>query len=79
LAVVAVGGDDEEPAAKVARFARDLKANFPVLPGGGAAAEAYGVDGFPMTFLIDREGRIAGLVNGYDPKVLDKAVARLVR
>ncbi len=77
--MLAVAADDEETTEAVTRFARTLKAEFPVLLRGGKAGEAYGVDGFPMTFLVDRSGRISGLVNGYAPKELDEAVEKLVR
>ena len=49
---------DDEPAEVVATVAR-LKLNYPVLMGDEYLGDAYGgVFGLPVTFLIDRDGKI---------------------
>ena len=41
-------------------FYKEFKMNYPVALGNEKVAEAYGgVLGLPITFLIDRDGRVA--------------------
>ena len=63
LQVVGVSMDDQEAAAAAA--ARKLGLNFPVVMGGVPLARLYGgIYGVPVTFLIDRQGRIRAIVDG---------------
>jgi thiol-disulfide isomerase/thioredoxin len=65
LVVLGVAMDEEGPKVVVPfvqreRFALDgttAPVNYPVLIGTDAVADAYHVDGLPMTVLIDRGGR----------------------
>jgi thiol-disulfide isomerase/thioredoxin len=58
LEIVGVAMDDE--GARVVRpFAERFKMNYPVVIGDENVANLYGgIYGLPMTFIIDREGRI---------------------
>lgn len=57
-------GDDE-----IAKFARDMKLNYPVLIGDDKTSDAYGsVQMLPTTFYIDREGKIVARVIGLTGK-----------
>jgi cytochrome c biogenesis protein CcmG, thiol:disulfide interchange protein DsbE len=59
LQILAVSMDDGP--APVRRTVRRLHLDFPVLMGDAKLGEEYGgVLGLPVTFLIDRDGKIAG-------------------
>jgi len=70
--LVVVGLDAKDFRADARRFAQRYELSFPlVYDGPGNAIDAYGVTGFPETFVIDREGKVvaafAGAVDG-DPE-----------
>ena len=49
----------EESSARVAKFVKELRLTFPaVLDGDGTASRAFAVRGLPVTYLVDRDGRI---------------------
>ncbi len=59
---------DEAAPATIAAFAKKFHINYPVAVIGPDEAELFGhVDGIPMSFLVDRQGRIVrtylGLLN----------------
>jgi cytochrome c biogenesis protein CcmG, thiol:disulfide interchange protein DsbE len=63
LQVLAVSMDDND--APVRRIVRRLNLDFPVLMGDAKLGAAYGgVLGLPVTFLIDREGRVVAKLKG---------------
>jgi thiol-disulfide isomerase/thioredoxin len=67
LAVVGVAMDDSSND-EIAKFAKELGVNYPILRGKEAVGEAYGgLPGLPTTFFIGRDGKIvdqdAGLVS----------------
>ena len=63
LQVVAVSMDDGD--APVRRTVRRLHLDFPVVMGDAAIGDAYGgVLGLPVTFLINREGKIVARFQG---------------
>jgi peroxiredoxin len=68
LAVVGVSMDDDGWKA-VKPFVAEKGLNYPVVIGNDSLAKSYGLTAMPMTFLIDREGRIAATSVG----VVDKA------
>jgi cytochrome c biogenesis protein CcmG, thiol:disulfide interchange protein DsbE len=73
-----VGVAEESASDDVAAAARQLP--YPVVldPGAGVAA-AWGVTGYPRTFLLDREGRLARVFEGaLDRRTLEEAVAPLL-
>jgi peroxiredoxin len=64
-----------EGAAVVGRYVKNLNLSFPlVLDGDGEIYRAYGVIGFPTTFVIARDGRAVGLAVG--PRDWDGPAAR---
>jgi len=79
--IVGVSRDD---ASSHQEFATDENLPFILLPDiDGALAQAYGVGstfGFSqrMTFVIDREGKIAEIYRQVDPKTHAKEVLRLI-
>ena len=67
--VVAGLSVDEDGADVVKRFARKLGMNYPVLLSDEKTREAFGgIEAVPMTFIIDREGRIAKKHLGFTDK-----------
>ena len=57
LQIIGISMDDEENA--VRDFQEQYKMNYPVAIGNAKLAEAYGgILGLPITFVIDRRGRI---------------------
>lgn len=78
LQVLAISMDDN--AAPVRRTARRLHLDFPVVMGDAKLGEEYGgVLGLPITFLIDRDGRVVGRIKGEtDLHSLEIAVRRLL-
>ncbi|MGH7318257.1 MAG: peroxiredoxin family protein [Candidatus Rokuibacteriota bacterium] len=64
LVVVAV--NYQEALGPVQAFVRELGVSFPVLlDPAGAVAALYRVQALPSTYLIDRDGVLAGLAVGY--------------
>jgi hypothetical protein len=59
---------------------RKLKVNYPVVMGDEKVGELYGgVLGLPMTYLIDREGRIVRHYQGeVDLKRLEREMRELL-
>lgn len=68
FAVIGVSMDDDGWKA-VRPFIGSEKVNYPVVVGNEKMAKPYGLDAMPMTFLIDRQGRIAATSVG----VIDRA------
>jgi cytochrome c biogenesis protein CcmG, thiol:disulfide interchange protein DsbE len=63
LQVIGISMDDGPK--PVQEFCREFKMNYPVAVGTEQIAEAYGgVYGLPVTFLIDRNGRVAAKYTG---------------
>jgi peroxiredoxin len=64
LQVIGVAMDDSGEEA-IAKFAREMGVNYPVLIGKEAVGDAYGgVEFLPTTFIIDRQGRVVERVFG---------------
>ena len=61
-------------------FAREFGLEFPSLRDvGGRLGEAYGTNGVPETFVIDRRGRVVALQRGsVDDRFLDRALAEVL-
>lgn len=81
LEVIAVNWD--EPRAQVVKFARHnrkLDLEY-VLDNRGKAAEAYGVKAIPLMFVLDQDGRINAVHQGYSeqalPGILEQVLALL--
>jgi len=68
LAVVGVAMDDASKD-DIAKFAKDMGVNYPILLGKEAVGEMYGgVQFLPTTFYIDRKGRVVERVFGLTAK-----------
>lgn len=63
LVVLAVNAGQK--AEDIEKFVADLGITYPVLLDPGAkVARAYGVTGLPMTFVVDREGKVRHRILG---------------
>jgi cytochrome c biogenesis protein CcmG/thiol:disulfide interchange protein DsbE len=62
-------------------FIDDYGLTYPMLrDGGGETREAFGIAGFPETFVIDRQGRIAAVQRGpVDARFMREHVGPLLR
>jgi len=62
--------DAAEGWSRVTPFVQSHRVNYPILMADDAVAKAYRITALPMTYLIDRKGRVAaeylGLVNKDD-------------
>jgi len=68
LQVLGIAMDDAGPE-DIAKFAKDLGVNYPVLIGKEAVGDAYGgVQFLPETFYIGRDGRVVDRVFGLKSK-----------
>lgn len=64
LQILGVAMDDASPE-DIAKFAKDLGVDYPILIGKESVGDAYGgVQFLPATFYIDREGRVVDKVFG---------------
>jgi len=64
LQVIGVAMDDSGDEA-IAKFAKQMGVNYPVLIGKESVGDAYGgVEFLPTTFVIDRQGRVVERVFG---------------
>jgi peroxiredoxin len=79
LAVIGVSMD-EDGWKVVKPFLREKRLNYPVVLGTGEVARRYGgVDAMPLTYLIDRRGRIAATHLGvFDKDQLEGEIRRLL-
>ena len=79
--VIGASGDEPADAAKVLKFTREVKVNFPVWLGATTAdMERFGVGRvLPATVIIDREGKIAWRQVGIiKPAVLRAELDKLI-
>jgi peroxiredoxin len=77
LQILGISMDDSEP--PVRQFQQQFKMNYPVAVGTPHLADQYGgVLGLPITFIIDREGRITSRhIGASNPEVFEKEIQRL--
>jgi cytochrome c biogenesis protein CcmG/thiol:disulfide interchange protein DsbE len=78
LAVIGVSMDDDgwKP---VMPYLEKNQLNYPVVLGNRELAKRYGVEAMPMTMLIDREGKIAGVHRGLvEKKTWETEIGRLL-
>lgn len=78
LQIVGISMDDE--AAPVSTFYRKFRLNYPVVMGDENLGELYGgVLGLPVSFLIDRKGRIRFKHEGQtDLRVMQREIEQLL-
>lgn len=68
LQIVGVAMDDSGKD-EIARFAKDMGVNYPVLLGKEAVGDAYGgVPALPESFFVSREGKIVDKIMGLEGK-----------
>jgi peroxiredoxin len=78
LQVIGISMDDDEQLAR--DFRQRFKMNYPVAMGNPQLAEQYGgILGLPITFAIDREGRIVSRhIGATDPSVFETEIRKLL-
>jgi cytochrome c biogenesis protein CcmG/thiol:disulfide interchange protein DsbE len=78
LRVIGISMDDEEK--PVRDFQQQFKMNYPVAIGNAKLAESYGgILGLPITFVIDRQGRIYKRHIGQtEPSVFEGEIRKLL-
>jgi cytochrome c biogenesis protein CcmG/thiol:disulfide interchange protein DsbE len=78
LQIIGVSLDDEEAPVRALTAQRGV--NYPVAMGDAKLARAWGgILGLPVTFLIDRQGRVAARFKGEtDLAVMEGALRRLL-
>ena len=55
---------DDDGWKSVKPWIKEKKVNYPIVIGNEGLGKQYGLDGMPLTALVDREGRIADVHNG---------------
>lgn len=77
LQVLGVSMDDSE--SPVRQFQQQYKMNYPVAVGNPQMADQYGgILGLPITFVIDRKGRIVSRhIGATNPSVFEQEIRRL--
>ena len=75
--IVGVAMDDASKQ-DIAKFAKDMGVNYPILIGKEAVGEAYGgVPGLPESFFIGRDGKIVDKIIGLEGKAeIEKAIRK---
>ena len=78
LQIIGVSMDDSPD--PVPAFYKQFKMNYPVVMGNAKIGESYGgLLGLPITFLLDRDGRItAKHIGATDAAVFEKEIQRLL-
>ena len=71
LVVIGISMDDDGWKS-VRPWLKEKKVNYPIVIGNEGLGKQYGLDGMPLTALVDREGRIADV----HPGLLDKAATQ---
>ena len=77
LEILYISVDSKEDQYKVGPFARAQKIGYPVLFDGGVK-ELYGVQTFPTTIFIDRQGKVRDREVGFDPEEAPRRFDALV-
>jgi cytochrome c biogenesis protein CcmG/thiol:disulfide interchange protein DsbE len=79
--VTVVGVDTFDASSDARSFIRQLRLSYPMVRDpAGEVKNAYGVTGFPESFVIDRRGRVAALVRGpVDDNFMRSVVMPLAR
>lgn len=75
--VIGINGGEDKP--DVVAFVERHKLTFPMaLDADGAVNESFAVNGFPTTVIIDKEGIIRKVINGYAPGRTGREIERTV-
>lgn len=64
---------------EIADFAQKMHMNYPVLLDGESVEDAYGLQAYPTTFYIDRNGTIVGSTVGLVPRdVIEENIRKAI-
>jgi peroxiredoxin len=79
LQVIGISMDDDEKLARA--FQQQFKMNYPVAMGSAQLADQYGgILGLPITYLIDRQGRIvARHIGATEAAVFEAEIGKLLK
>ncbi len=69
LVVIGINLDGPGKRETVSKFIKEHGITYTVVGDNGTVAQEYGVSGIPRFFFIDKHGRIAKTVVGYDPNM----------
>lgn len=64
VAIVGMNPASEDLHSDARGFARDHELDFPLVRGGRSYNDAWGVNGYPETFVVGTDGRISSFING---------------
>jgi thiol-disulfide isomerase/thioredoxin len=64
VAVVGLNAGSEDLATDARAFIHEYHLDFSIVRGTRADKDAWGVDGYPETFIVGTDGRISSFVNG---------------
>ena len=68
-----------DSAEQVRDFLKDREFNYEIVPSSRPLARAFGVNGYPRHYIIDREGNLIWKARGADPENVEKLEAMLER
>jgi peroxiredoxin len=67
---------DNDSWKSVKPWIKEKKVNYPIVVGNDGLGKQYGLDGMPLTALVDREGRIADVHHGIVGKTATQQKSR---
>jgi cytochrome c biogenesis protein CcmG/thiol:disulfide interchange protein DsbE len=81
VVVVAINAGSEDLESDARAFVEEMDFTFPVVRGNASQIAKWGVSGYPETFVVGRDGRIAAHINGQIDQatvdaILDREVER---
>ena len=68
-----------DPAERVKQFLQDHEFRYEIVPSSRRLARAFGVDGYPRHYIVDRDGYIVWKAQGANPKNIKLLEAMLER
>ncbi|WP_074223934.1 TlpA family protein disulfide reductase [Algoriphagus halophilus] len=66
----------EDTKDQVSRYMNNFNPSFPLIANAGEVGQAFGVNGYPTFYLINRKGEIEEVVQGFDQDFLNKFLIR---
>ena len=75
--VVGVSADDHLETA--ASFAKQAKINYPILLANRDMLMAYNVQAFPTSFILDKQGNVTLVQEGYGPGATERFIKEIER
>lgn len=68
-----------DPPERVKQFLKDHEFRYEIVPSSRRLARAFGVDGYPRHYILDRDGYIAWKAQGANPENIQRLEAMLQR